>query len=92
MSTNPLLAPWHTPFGAPPFDLIRPEHFSPAFTEAMAAHLAEIEAIATSAEAPSFANTIAAMERSGRALKRVGATFGNLVASHGNAALQEVER
>lgn len=92
MSTNPLLAPWHTPFGAPPFDLIRPEHFSPAFTEAMAAHLAEIEAIATNPEAPSFANTIAAMERSGRMLKRVAATFGNLVASHGNAALQEVER
>jgi peptidyl-dipeptidase Dcp len=92
MSTNPLLAPWHTPFGAPPFDAIRAEHFPPAFDSAMAAHLAEIEAIATSAEAPSFANTIAAMERSGRALKRVAATFGNLVASHGNAALQAVER
>lgn len=92
MSTNPLLAPWETPFGAPPFDLIRPEHFAPAFDSAMAEHLAEIEAIATHPAPPDFANTIAAMERSGRALRRVAATFGNLVASNGNAALQEVER
>jgi len=92
MSINPLLAPWTTPFGAPPFDAIRPEHFPPAFDQAMAHHLAEIEAIATTRAPPDFGNTIAAMERSGRPLKRVAATFGNLVASHGSAALQQVER
>lgn len=92
MNTNPLLAPWTTPFAAPPFDAIRPEHFSPAFDAAMAEHLTEIEAIATNPAPASFENTIAAMERSGRALKRVAAVFGNLVASHGNAELQVVER
>jgi peptidyl-dipeptidase Dcp len=92
MSTNPLLAPWTTPFAAPPFGDIRPAHFAPAFAAAMEAHLTEIEAIATDPAPASFENTIAAMERSGRALKRVAAVFGNLVASHGNAELQAVER
>jgi peptidyl-dipeptidase Dcp len=89
---NPLLAPWATPFGIPPFDLIRPEHFEPAFAAAMAAHLEEIAAIGGDTAAPSFANTIEALQRSGRALSRVSAVFGNLVSSLGGAALEEVDR
>jgi len=92
MHSNPLLAPWTAPFGAPPFDAIRPAHFAPAFEQAMAAHLAEIDAIAANPAPPSFANTIAAMERGGRALGRVAAVFGNLAASNGSDALREVER
>ena len=88
---NPLLAPWTTPFGVPPFDLIRPEHFVPAFEQAMAEHLAEIAAIGANAEAPSFANTIEALERSGRALERVGSVFGNLVSSLGGPALEAID-
>src|SRR5215471_16445947 len=68
---NPLLETWTTPHEAPPFAAIRPEHFRPAFDRAMAEHIAEIEAIASRPDAPDFGNTIAALERSGRALQRV---------------------
>jgi peptidyl-dipeptidase Dcp len=88
---NPLLAPWATPLGVPPFDLIRAEHFAPAFTAAMAAHLAEIEAIGGNPAPPSFANTIEALERSGRSLARVGNVFSNLVVSQGGAALEALD-
>lgn len=92
MRSNPLLAPWSTPFGAPPFDAIAPGDFVPAFDQGMAEHWAEIEALAADPAPPGFANTIVAMERGGRTLERVAALFFNLVSSHGNAALQEVER
>jgi peptidyl-dipeptidase Dcp len=88
---NPLLSPWTTPFGVPPFDLIRPEHFVPAFDTAMAEHLAEIAAIGANPEAPTFANTVEALERSGRSLERVGSVFGNLVSSLGGPALEAVD-
>jgi peptidyl-dipeptidase Dcp len=91
-ASNPLLVPWTTPFGVPPFDLIKPEHFVPAFEMAMAEHLAEIAAIGASGEVPTFANTIEALERSGRALARVGGVFGNLVASQGGEALEALDR
>jgi peptidyl-dipeptidase Dcp len=91
-ASNPLLVPWTTPFGVPPFDLIRPEHFAPAFEVAMAEHLAEITAIGASPAPPTFANTIEALERSGRTLGRVGGVFGNLVASQGGEALEALDR
>ncbi len=92
MHTNPLLAPWSTPFGVPPFDHIRPEQFAPAFEHAMRAHLDEIAAIGVDPAPPSFANTIEAMQRSGRALERVGMVFSNLVVSQGGDALEAVDR
>jgi peptidyl-dipeptidase Dcp len=90
-SENPLLAPWATPFGVPPFDLIRPEHFVPAFAEAMAAHRREIDAIGADPAPPDFANTVEAVQRAGRALGRVSMVFSNLVASEGPEALQAIE-
>ena len=90
-STNPLLAPWTTPFGLPPFDSIRTEHFAPAFEHAMAEHLAEIAAIGADPAPPSFANTIETLERSGRALARVDMVFSNLVVSLGGPALEAVD-
>ena len=90
--TNPFFETWSTPFGAPPFDRIRAEHFPPAFDRAMAEGLAEIEAITGNADAPDFANTIDALERSGALLNTVGSVFGNLVASLGDEGLQQVER
>ena len=90
--SNILLAPWTTPFGSPPFDRIRPEQFEPAFAEAMAEHLAEVAAIASDPAEPDFANTIEAMERSGRALARVGAVFSNLSVSLGGAELEAIDR
>ena len=90
-SDNPLLLPPETPFGVPPFHLIRPEHFEPAFEAAMAEHLREVRAIAADPAAPTFANTVEAMERSGRTLGNVGNVFGNLVVSLGGPALEAVD-
>jgi peptidyl-dipeptidase Dcp len=89
---NPLLQPWDTPFGLPPFERIRAEHFVPAFEAARAAHLAEIDAIASSTEPPSFENTVAALDRSGRLYRRVEGVFHNLASSETTAELQQVER
>ncbi len=89
--SNPLLAPWTTPFGMPPFDRVRPEHFAPAFEQAMRAHLQEIAAIAADPAAPNFANTVEALQRSGRLLDRIGSVFSNLVASLGGDALQATD-
>jgi peptidyl-dipeptidase Dcp len=89
---NPFFQTWTTPFGVPPFDRIRPEHFSPAFDRGMAEEQAEIEAIARSSEPPTFANTIEAMERSGRLLSRVSDVFFNLNSSNTNDALEAIAR
>ena len=88
MAANPFFETWNTPFELPPFAAIRPEHFPPAFDRAMAEHEAEIAAVAGAADAPSFANTVEAMERSGRLLNRVSRVFHNLTSSATNEALE----
>ena len=89
---NPLLWPWAGEYGLPPFAEARAEHFAPAFGEAMRVHLTEIDAIAQSSEAPSFANTIASLDRVGRLFDRIGGLFHNLTSSETSPALQAVER
>ena len=89
---NPLLEDWTAPFGAPPLNAIRPEHFAPAYDTALARHDAEIAAIAADPAPPSFANTVAALERSGQLLTRVEMVFSNLTLSETSEALQEIER
>jgi peptidyl-dipeptidase Dcp len=89
---NPLLAKWSTPFGLPPFDKIEPGHFRPAFAAALKEHKAEIAQIVRQASRPTFANTIAALERSGRPLNRVSAVFFNLAGAHTNDEIQGIER
>lgn len=89
---NPLLQPWDEPFGLPPFAHVRAEQFAPAFEEAMARHRAEIDRIANAPETPTFENTIAALDRSGRLLTRAEQLFFNLTASETSPALQAVER
>ncbi len=89
--TNPLLAPWITPFGVPPFDLIRPEHFVPAYEQAMDEHLADIASVVENPAPADFTNTIEALERSGRTLSRVSAVFFNLVSSLGGSALEAID-
>ncbi|SHF78393.1 peptidyl-dipeptidase Dcp [Kaistia soli DSM 19436] len=88
---NPLLSTWTTPFGMPPFAAIEPAHYRPAFEAAIADHQSEIALIAGNPEAPSFANTIEAMERAGRKLDRVAAVFFNLTGAHTNDALEAIE-
>ena len=89
---NPLLAAWDAPFGAPPLDHIRPEHFAPALERALAEHRCEIDAIAGEAAEPGFENTVAALERSGRLLARVSNVFYVLAGAHTNEAIQAIER
>jgi peptidyl-dipeptidase Dcp len=89
---NPLLAPWTAPHGLPPFPAIRPEHFAPAFEVAMREHRAELDAIAAQPDAPSFDNTVARLDASGRLLARLDGVFHNLCASHTSDALQSVQR
>src|SRR5215468_7752416 len=92
VDANPLLSAWRSPWETPPFAAIRPEHFRPAFDCAMADHIAEIEAIASRQDSPSFANTIMALEQSGRALDRVSAMFHALTGAHTSDALMAIER
>ena len=90
--TSPLLQAWTAPFGLPPFDAIEPAHFRPAFDAAMQEHRAELAVIAGQTDAPTFENTLAAFDRSGRTLDRVASVFYNLTASNTNPELQAVQR
>ena len=91
-TSNPLLAPWTAPFGLPPFADVKDAHFTPAFDVALANHMAEIDAIAARVEAPTFANTIEALERAGVDMKKVGGVFWNLAGADSNDARQQIER
>jgi peptidyl-dipeptidase Dcp len=89
---NPLVRPWQTPFETPPFAEVKPEHFLPAFEQAFADHSAEIAAITHDPATPDFANTITAMERSGKLLSKVAAVFYDLVSAHSNPAILEIDK
>lgn len=89
---NPFFQTWQTPFGVPPFAQIKEAHFMPAFKEGMARHKAEVAKIAESKEAPSFRNTIEALENSGEFLERVSIVFGALSSAETNPELQAINR
>ena len=91
-SANPLTADWTGPFGLPDFAAVTPEAFRPAFDAALATHKAEIAAIAGNPDAPSFDNTVAALERAGRLLDRVSALFWVLAGADTSDAIEAVER
>jgi len=88
---NPLLRPYETPFGVPPFDGIRDEHFRPAFAEAFQRHNREIAAIVDNPDEPTFANTIAALEHAGKLLADVGTVFGNLSSANATDSIKAIE-
>ena len=90
-SPNPLLTEWKTPFGLPPFDQIKPEHYLPAFQTAISRHSAEVDAIAKNHRPASFANTIEALENSGALLEKVDLVFGNLSSSKTSEAMQAID-
>jgi len=90
--TNPILEAWHTPFEAPPFDVIHEDDFLPAFEEAMSRQNAEIENICANPEEPGFENTIEALEFSGEDLSRVHLLFINLNEAAATPGLQEIAR
>jgi peptidyl-dipeptidase Dcp len=88
---NPLLGAWTTPDGVPPYDLIRPEDYEPAFDTALVAARADYQKIANNPAAPTFANTIEALERAARPLDRVSSTFFNVASADATPAIQKVE-
>ncbi|MBE7209919.1 MAG: M3 family metallopeptidase [Gluconacetobacter diazotrophicus] len=89
---NPFLAASTLPYGLPPFDRIRDEHYAPAFDAGMAEHRQEVAAVAGDPAPATFENTVAALERAGRTLRRVNRVFFNLTSAHTNPAIQAVER
>ncbi|UFH46936.1 M3 family metallopeptidase [Flavobacterium galactosidilyticum] len=89
---NPFFQPYNTPFNVPPFDLIKNEHFKPAILEGIKMHDAEINAIANATAAPSFDNTILAMEKAGTLLSNVNVVFSNLNSANTNKELQNIAK
>ena len=91
-SANPLLETWNTPFGVPPFDAIESEHYLPALRAAMAMHNEEIDAIVSSTAAPTFANTIEALEFAGEDLSRVDRVFNAVDNANSDDIIKETAR
>ena len=89
---NPFFQPYNTPFNVPPFDKIKDEHFQPAILEGIKRHEAEINAIANNPEAPTFENTILAMENAGELLFEVNRVFGNYNSANTNDKLQAIAK
>ena len=91
MADNPFFeSEWTTPYGVPPFDRIRFEHYKPAFEQGMSLHNEEIARIVESSEEPTFENTILAFDNSGQMLSRVSTVFGMLEAAETNEQMQDL--
>lgn len=88
--TNPFFSEFQTPYGTPPFSLIKTEHYRPAFDEGIRLHKEEILAIAANAEAPSFENTVVALDNSGTLLERVSAVFFAMDNAEADSVIQEI--
>jgi peptidyl-dipeptidase Dcp len=89
---NPFFKEFSTTFGVPPFDLIKNEHYVPAFEEGMKRHKEEIQAIINNPDKPTFENTIVAYDNSGEMLNRVIGVFYNLTSSSTSPELQEIAK
>ena len=87
---NPFFEKYANKYGAPPFDKIKNEHYMPAFKEGIKQHQAEIDAIADSKDAPTFENTIAALDYSGDLLKKVSSVFFNLYSCNTNDGMEKI--
>ena len=89
-ANNPFFAEWDTPFGVPPFEQIKPEHYKPAFTQGMEEQKAEIEAIVNNTEDATFENTIVALDQSGALLNKVSYVFFGQTNANTNDELQAI--
>ncbi|HEY3349715.1 MAG TPA: M3 family metallopeptidase [Thermoanaerobaculia bacterium] len=91
-ASNPFFEEWTTPFGMPPFERIKAEHYKPAFEAGIAERKKEVEAIASNPSAPTFANTVEALENGGLALSKVSDVFFALTGADTNDALQAINK
>jgi peptidyl-dipeptidase Dcp len=89
---NPFFLTYQTPYQVPPFDLIKNEHFKPALLEGIKQQEAEILAITSNKENPTFDNTIVALEKSGKLLSKVNTVFNNLNGANTNDELQAIAK
>ncbi len=92
VADNPFFTEYNTPFGVPPFDQIKNEHFVPAIEKGIEEQNAEIAAIIDNQEAPDFENTIAAMDASGELLRKVTGVFYNFNSSNTSEELQAIAK
>ncbi|GHV65649.1 dipeptidyl carboxypeptidase II [Bacteroidia bacterium] len=88
---NPFFTEWTTPFGVPPFDKIKIEHYKPATDRGLAKHRSEIEAIANNSEVATFENTILPLEHSGDLLNKVSYVFYNVVEADGTPEMHALQ-
>ncbi len=89
---NPFFKEWTTPFGVPPFDEIKEEHYLPAFAEGIKQQEAEIEQIVANSDKPTFENTILVLDKSGALLDKVRGVFSPLTSANTNDKMQEIDR
>ena len=87
---NPFFKEWKTPFGTPPFESIKTEHYLPAFKEGMKQHEAEVKAVIENKQKPTFLNTIEALDKAGALLTKVNKVFGAMNTANNNDELQKV--
>lgn len=91
-SENPFLQEWNTPYGVPPFEQIKDEHYMEAFDAGLQQQTEEVAAIANNSTTPTFENTIVAFEKSGKLLSKVSGVFFNLTSAHTNDSLKVISR
>jgi peptidyl-dipeptidase Dcp len=89
---NPFLTDWDTPFGTPPFDKIKTEHYLPAYETALKAQNEEINAIVNNQSEPTFENTIVALDQTGELLNKVSRVFGAMNSAMSNEELQKIAK
>jgi peptidyl-dipeptidase Dcp len=89
---NPFLTEFNTPYGVPPFDQIKTEHYMPAFETGMEGHKSEIDAIIANPDPPTFENTIEAYEYSGETLRRARMVFSNMTSANTSPEIQQIAR
>ena len=90
--SNPLLQKWNAPYAIPPFENIKPEHYIPAFKQAMEEHNKEIQAIIENKNAPTFENTVLAYDQSGKLLSKIAAVFGSASGVGSNPQILAIAR
>ncbi len=89
---NPFFSEYDIPFKVPPFDIIKPEHFIPAYEKGMEEQIADIEALVNNTEATTFDNTIVALDRSGKLLSEVSKVFSGLSGANTNDEIKKIQK